>query len=66
VESKLSDAIAEADEFQSSLQYDLTAGKPLELDDILGAVVNIANDVNIPVPASAALVTVLDKFKRGR
>ena len=65
VESKLSDAIAEADEFQSSLQYDLTAGKPLELDDILGAVVNMANDVNIPVPASAALVTVLDKFKRG-
>ena len=65
VESKLTGAKAEAADFQSSLQYDLSMGKPLELDDLLGAVVKIAGEAGIPVPASSALVTVLDKFKRG-
>ena len=65
VESKMEAAIAEADEFQASLQYDLTVGKPLELDDILGAVVKQGRHAGIPVPASAGLVTVLDKFKQG-
>jgi 2-dehydropantoate 2-reductase len=65
VESKLEAAIAEAEETQASLQYDLDNGKPLELDDILGAVVKIGREAGIPVPASAALVTVLDNFKKG-
>jgi 2-dehydropantoate 2-reductase len=65
VESKMQTAIAEAEEFQASLQYDLTSGKPLELDDILGSVVKIGREVGIPVPSSAALVTVLDRFKHG-
>ena len=62
---KLEGAKAEADAYQSSLQYDLEAGKPLELDELLGAVVSIASEADIPVPASAMLVTVLDKFKHG-
>ena len=65
VETKMNDAIGEAEETQASLQYDLDNGKPLELDDILGAVVRIGREADIPVPASAALVTVLDKFKQG-
>ena len=65
VESKMQTAIAEAEEFQASLQYDLTSGKPLELDDILGSVVKIGREVGIPVPSSSALVTVLDRFKHG-
>jgi len=65
VESKMADAIAEAEETQASLQYDLDNGSPLELDDILGAVVNIGREAGVPVPASAALVSVLDKFKQG-
>ena len=65
VESKMEIAIAEAEEFQASLQHDLTSGKPLELDDILGSVVKIGREVGIPVPSSAALVTVLDRFKHG-
>jgi 2-dehydropantoate 2-reductase len=65
VESKMADAIAEAEETQASLQYDLNNGKPLELDDILGAVVRIGREADIPVPSSAALVAVLDKFKKG-
>jgi len=65
VESKMQTVIAEAEEFQASLQYDLTSGKPLELDDILGSVVKIGREVGIPVPSSSALVTVLDRFKHG-
>ena len=65
VESKMNDAIGEAEETQASLQYDLDNGKPLELDDILGAVVRIGCEADVQVPASAALVTVLDKFKQG-
>lgn len=65
VDGKMEDAIGEAEETQASLQYDLDNGKPLELDDILGAVVKIGREAGVPVPASAALVTVLDKFKQG-
>lgn len=65
VEEKLEGGIEEADEFKSSLQYDLTNGKPLELDDILGAVVKKGRSADIPVPASAALVMTLEKFKHG-
>ncbi|MDA0676685.1 MAG: 2-dehydropantoate 2-reductase, partial [Chloroflexi bacterium] len=48
-----------------SLQYDLVHGKPLELDDILGAVVRKGRANGIPVPASAALVMTLENFKHG-
>lgn len=65
VDAKLHGGIEEADEFKSSLQYDLTNGKPLELDDILGAVVRKGREAEIPVPASAALVMTLEKFKHG-
>lgn len=65
VAAKLKGGIEEADEFKSSLQYDLTNGKPLELDDLLGAVVRKGRAADIPVPASAALVMTLEKFKHG-
>lgn len=65
VDEKLHDGIEEAEEFKSSLQYDLTNGKPLELDDILGAVVQKGRTAGIPVPASSALVMTLEKFKHG-
>lgn len=65
VDEKFRGAVAEADEFKSSLQYDLMNGKPLELDDILGAVVRKGRANDIPVPASAALVMTLEKFKHG-
>ena len=66
VDAKLNDAIAEADEFQSSLQLDFNRGGPLELDDILGAAVRLGRDSGIPMPASAALVMSLQKFKHGK
>ena len=65
VDAKIEDAIAEVDEFQSSLQSDFNRGGNLELDDILGAAVRLGRSAGIPMPASAALVMTLQKFKRG-
>ncbi len=65
VDVKLADAIAEADEFQSSLQSDFNRGGKLELDDILGAAVRLGRESGIPMPVSAALVMTLQKFKEG-
>jgi 2-dehydropantoate 2-reductase len=65
VQRKLDGGIAEADEFRSSLQYDLYNGRPLELDDLLGAIVAKGRAKGIPVAASAALVMALEKFKLG-
>jgi 2-dehydropantoate 2-reductase len=66
VEQRLSAVIPEAEEFKSSLQFDLYAGRPLELDDLLGSVVRMGRENGIPVPASAALVMTLEKFKHGK
>lgn len=65
VDAKIEDAIAEADEFQSSLQSDFNRGGKLELDDILGAAVRLGREAGIPMPASTALVMTLQKFKNG-
>ena len=40
-------------------QLDLQAGNPLELDDLLGAVVPQGHAKHVPVPAVAALYTAL-------
>ena len=65
VDAKMTDAIAEADEFQSSLQSDFSRGGRLELDDILGAAVRLGRAAGVPMPASAALVMSLQQFKNG-
>ena len=65
VDAKIEDTIAEADEFQSSLQSDFNRGGKLELDDILGAAVRVGREAGIPMPASTTLVMTLQKFKDG-
>ena len=65
VDAKIADTIAEADEFQSSLQSDFNRGGKLELDDILGAAVRLGRQAGIPMPTSTALVMTLQKFKDG-
>ncbi len=65
VDAKFSDAVAEADEFQSSLQSDFQKGGRLELDHILGAAVKLGLDRGVPMPASVALVMTLQRFKDG-
>ena len=65
VDMKMEDAVAEADEFQSSLQSDFNRGGKLELDDILGAAVKFGGEAGVPMPASTALVMTLQKYKNG-
>ncbi len=65
VDMKMADAVAEADEFQSSLQSDFSRGGKLELDDILGAAVRMGSDRGVPMPVSTALLMTLDKYKDG-
>ena len=65
VDMKMADAVAEADEFQSSLQSDFNRGGKLELDGILGAAVRMGSDRGVPMPASTALLMTLDKYKDG-
>jgi 2-dehydropantoate 2-reductase len=66
VDERITGVRAEAEHFKSSLQFDLESGRPLEIDDILGAVVRMGRAKGIPVPASAALVMTLQRFKTGR
>lgn len=65
VDTKMEDAVAEADEFQSSLQSDFNRDGKLELDDILGAAVKFGQEAGVPMPASTALVMTLQKYKDG-
>lgn len=65
VEKQLAGTLAEAPEVRASLQMDLEAGRPLEIDDLLGAVVRKGNENGVPVPASSALYATLYKFRNG-
>ena len=50
---------------QASVQGDFRAGNQLEIEHLLGMVVREGRAMNVPVPASAALVTALWKFRNG-
>ncbi len=66
VEQKMTVALEEADEYKSSLQFDLNHGRPLEIDDIIGVVVRDGCALGVPTPASSALYTALYGFKSGK
>ena len=66
VDARMATAKADAPGLVSSLQLDFQAGNPLELDDLLGAVVRQGRAKDVPVPASAALYTALYKFRQGQ
>lgn len=65
VDEKIRGSIAEAADLQMSLQDDFRAGNRLEIEHLLGMVVREGRAMNVPVPASAALVTALWKFRKG-
>ena len=66
VDVRMATAETDAPGLVSSLQLDFQAGNPLELDDLLGAVVRQGRAKRVPVPASAALYTALYKFRQGQ
>ncbi|KAB1198284.1 MULTISPECIES: 2-dehydropantoate 2-reductase [Haloferax] len=51
-----------APEMYSSLHYDLTHGKPMELDALNGAVVRHAEDVGVDVPMNEAVTAILSPW----
>ncbi len=65
IESNLKGSRDEAHELMASLQIDLEAGNPLEIDNLLGAVIRKGRESGIAVPASAALYTALYNFRAG-
>ncbi len=65
VDEKIRGSIAEAADLQMSLQDDFRAGNRLEIEHLLGMVVREGRAMNVPVPASAALVTSIWKFRNG-
>ncbi|MCH7907132.1 MAG: 2-dehydropantoate 2-reductase [Chloroflexi bacterium] len=65
VDEKLREGIAEAADTQASLQGDFRAGNQLEIEHLLGMVVREGRAMDVAVPASAALVTSLWKFRNG-
>ena len=65
IEEKINDLKKEGDAITASLQTDFTNNKPLEIDFILGYVVNLAKEKGIDCPYSTTLVASLDRYKKG-
>jgi 2-dehydropantoate 2-reductase len=65
VDEKMRVGLAEAADTQASLQGDFKAGNQLEIEHLLGMVVREGRALDVPVPASAALVTAIWKFRNG-
>ncbi|NQW16620.1 MAG: 2-dehydropantoate 2-reductase [Chloroflexi bacterium] len=65
IDSNLKGSRDEAPELMASLQIDLEAGNPLEIDDLLGSVIRKGRKNGIAVPASAALYSALYNFRAG-
>lgn len=64
---KRMDGAAAVGEHKTSMLQDLEAGKPLEVDALLGAVVELANEKGVPVPSLQtvyALTKLLDSASR--
>jgi|TARA_B110000263_G_scaffold221685_1_gene210308 2-dehydropantoate 2-reductase len=65
INQNILDLKKEPESMTSSMQNDLNNSKPLEIDSILGYVVNLSKKYNIPTPYSTTLVASLNKFKKG-
>jgi 2-dehydropantoate 2-reductase len=50
---------------RSSMMVDITSGRPLELEALVGAVVRRGRDAGIPTPVMAALYGILKPFEHG-
>ena len=65
VEDKLSEGLAEAEAYRSSMLQDLQNGNPLEFDWLLGDVIRRGHRLGVSTPVSSAISTVLNPFKKG-
>lgn len=51
---------------RASQAHDLEAGKPLEVDWLSGAAVRLGKELNVPTPASEAILAILAPWRSGR
>ena len=68
IEQRL-DGAAAGGEHRTSMLQDLEAGRPLEVDALVGAVVELAGDLSVPVPGLRTvydLTRLLDRVNRRR
>ena len=56
---------AEAESLQASMQTDLDAGRPLELEALNGTVVKLGRESGIPTPVNATLYSALLPYREG-
>ncbi|MBM32171.1 MAG: hypothetical protein CL764_04840 [Chloroflexi bacterium] len=59
VEKNLNYLLKDKENIQSSLQQDILSGKPLELDDLMGAALKIGKNNGIDMPVCESFYTVL-------
>ena len=54
-----------AKDLKASMQIDMEAGRPLELDALTGAVVRLGKETGVPTPVNDTLYTVLEPYRHG-
>lgn len=54
-----------AKDLKASMQIDMEAGRPLELDALTGAVVRLGKETGVPTPVNDTLYSVLEPYKKG-
>ena len=54
-----------AKDLKASMQIDMEAGRPLELDALTGAVVRLGKETGVPTPVNDTLYTVLEPYRNG-
>ena len=57
---------AEAESLQASMQTDLDAGRPLELEALNGTVVKLGRESGVPTPVNSTLFSVLLPYRDGK
>ena len=66
VEQTLGYIESSLESLQSSMHADITAGKPLELEALNGAVVRVGKALNVPTPINDVIYAGLKRYQRGR
>jgi 2-dehydropantoate 2-reductase len=56
---------AEAEALQASMHTDLSAGRPLELEALNGAVVRLGRELGVPTPVNDTLYSALLPHREG-
>ena len=65
VEERFAEEATEARFYRASMLADLRAGRPLELDWLLGDVVRRATNNGVDAPVATTLITMLSGFRKG-